>query len=1130
MNSTYDERRTTGYLARRLVIVLTACVLLTAIAVAYAFQSGRTEALLRQGAAHLEVYANETRHHLVDVGRDMDKQIRFLAQSAPVRGMVRARLAAGYDPWDGSGAIDLRNRLESTFAAFLQASTGYFQLRLLDMTGAVSEVVRVERLDDRVRVASATELRSQSGDDDLRRALRAAAGSTVFYPIAVNREQGIVEQPVRPSARAIIQIVGPDGKLFGALEMKREFGPGLAEPLARIPKQIRIYIANEQGDILFHPENGLAFAHEFVDTTGLGDLFPAAEYFLRGTSEDMVIVPRVGSGDDTWYLRRIDFDPTTAGQPLTIALRAPYELVSSEAHAALQHSVAVTIALVAAAVLLGIILGRRLTTPLRQLIRAAARIQCGQHNVSLPVDQPGELGVLARAFAEMAAEVRRREEGLAQLTVWLEQRVAERSAELRAQTVLLDLVVENIGEGVIVVDPHSHPCIINRAAQQILGIDGSAAAFEAWRQSRRFGQCEGDAASVDGLSPLTRALQGESVESRNLLVHSLDGKPDLRLTASARPLYDGARQLRGAVVTFRDITAQHDADVAQRLAAMVFEHSAQGVLVTDASQRILRVNKAFTAITGYSAEAAVGQTPKLLNAGIQSRSFYDRLWATIVQNGFWEGELWNRRRNGERYAEHLSVIGVRDDDDKISHYVGMFSDVTERKHNEDQIYRLAHYDGLSGLPNRLLFKDRLQHAIDRSRREGKQVAVLFIDLDRFKPVNDTFGHAAGDNVLGEVAARLLASARDADTVARFGGDEFAVALEGVDKYQADAAAQRFLSAIRRPIPVNDQHVHLGASIGISMYPEDGDGVEELLQFSDLAMYRVKERGRNSVCFFRSELFEIPGRRLRLEQRLRDAIENEQLELHFQPQVELVGGRIVGAEALLRWHDEELGWIAPSEFVHIAEDTGLIVPLGDWVWRTACAQRAALAGRVHEDFRIAVNLSPRQLEDENLAQRIIDTLAAFQVWPEQMELEITENALMRDPAQAGEFLQRLSEQGVGIAMDDFGSGYSSLAYIKRFPIDRLKVDRAFVRDVPHDADDCAIVRTVVAMAHSLRLQVIAEGVENSEQLSFLASHGCDEFQGYLCCKPAPAAEFEALLRMGDWKPERAEPLMPVANTS
>jgi PAS domain-containing protein len=399
----------------------------------------------------------------------------------------------------------------------------------------------------------------------------------------------------------------------------------LAEPLARIPKQIRTYIANEAGDILFHPESGLALAHEFVDTTGLDDLFPSARTFVQGKSEALVVVPKVGSGEDTWYLQRVNFDPNTTGQKLIIALRAPYTLVSSAAHAALQHNVKVTICLVVVAIFLGMLLGRRLTTPLKQLNHAAARVQRGQHDVQLPIDQPGELGLLAKAFADMATEVQRREQGLAQLTVWLEQRIAERNAKLREQTDLLNLVVENIGEGVIAVDPTFHPCFINRAAQQNLGIDGSEASFNTWRKNRRFRRGDAVTSSADETSPLLRALHGESLDSLNLVVENLDGELELRLTTSARPLYDRTRQLRGAAITFRDITAQHEADFAQRLVAMVFEHSAQGVLVTNASPTILRVNKAFTDITGYSAEEAVGQTPKLLNAGMQSRSFYDRL-------------------------------------------------------------------------------------------------------------------------------------------------------------------------------------------------------------------------------------------------------------------------------------------------------------------------------------------------------------------------------------------------------------------------------------------------------------------------------------------------------------------------
>ena len=1097
--------------------MLAACVLLTAVTVAYVFQSGRTEALLQRSGDQLADHVRHVSEHVTDIIGTMESELRFLADAPPIQGLIRARADGGVDPWDGSTESDWQERLEDIFVAFLQSHPEFVQASLIGVQDGGLEIERVERSNGRVRAVPGLERRRHAGHDDFRLASFASPGTVILAPL--DKVDGTVAQQL--SLRLVTPVHGPAGELFGILVLQRVLAASSIGDLDALPDGVGFYLMTTAGDRLFATAAGVSQATP--------DLWSQVAAFSRDDREDKLILSRPYSGEDTWYLHRVALPHVQPVQDLVMVMRAPYAVVAADAESALQKSVRVTVLLVLMAVLTGILLGRRVTAPLGRLLAAVFLFRQGQRDLDLPTEARGEFGLLARAFADMAAEVQRRETSLESLNAHLEDRVQQRSADLQQlafslqeQAELFNMVLDNVIEGVIVADGEGNCRIFNRAARRILGRGPTARPLGCADLSGAL-QPDGETPFPAAAMPMAQALAGVNQDDVDMAVRHPGNGTLIRLRVSGRSLRDRHGKLCGGVVTFRDVTEQYSAELEQRLAALVFDHSAQGIVVTDSERRILKVNQAFSKITGYRPAEVLGRDPALLQSGVQGQGFYDHLWESIARDGFWEGELWNRRCNGETYAEHLSIIAVKPEVGGPSHYVGMFSDITERKRTEEQVYRLAHYDALSGLPNRLLFKDRLQHAIDRARRGKGQVAVLFIDLDRFKPVNDTFGHAAGDQVLLEVARRLAAAARESDTVARFGGDEFAVALEEVDRNQAERAAERLLEVLRRPIPVHDQYVHLGASIGISMYPEDGEDADNLLQFSDLAMYRVKEQGRNGVCFFRAELSDIPGRRLRLEQQLREAIAADALEVYYQPQVAIDDGRIQGAEALVRWRQDDGSWISPVDFIPVAEDSGLIQALGEWVLRTACRQRAAWAGLVPDDFRLAVNVSPRQLEFDGLAQRVIDTLALTGVAPAQIELEITENALMRDPTQARAFLERLSQHGVSIAMDDFGSGYSSLAYLKRFPIDRLKVDRAFVHDLPHDSDDCAIARTVVAMAHSLRLQVTAEGVENAAQLQFLADNGCDEFQGYYCCPPRTAAELEPLLRQGYWRPLPAPPL-------
>ena len=570
--------------------------------------------------------------------------------------------------------------------------------------------------------------------------------------------------------------------------------------------------------------------------------------------------------------------------------------------------------------------------------------------------------------------------------------------------------------------------------------------------------------------------------------------------------------IRGIVANSRDIDRRKRDEDQLRQAATVFESTRDGVMITDAQERIITVNPAFSEITGYSAEEVLGQTPAVLRSGRQGPEFYAEMSRALQEHGAWQGELWNRRKSGEIYAEWLSISVVRDPDGRIARYVGVFSDISQLKISQERLEFLAHHDPLTGLPNRVMFCDRLELAMHRADREGTLAAVLFLDLDRFKHVNDSLGHSAGDLLLQQVAERLQDAVRRQDTVARQGGDEFTLLLDGLhDGERAAGLAQKLVDAIALPFVVDGHELFLGASIGISVYPVDGRDVESLLRNADAAMYRAKEAGRNTYAFYSEEMTSHALERVLIEGQLRRAIERDELVLHYQPQIDLASGRLVGVEALVRWEHPTEGILPPARFIPVAEESGLMLPLGEWVLREACRQTKAWLDAGLEIARVAVNVAGPQIQRGQLGETVRRVLAQTGLPPERLELEITEDFLMAHAEQTVALLTELRSLGVGLAIDDFGTGYSSLAYLKRLPVDKLKIDRSFVYDLPSDENDAAIANAIIALGRSLRIRVIAEGVETPAQRQFLIATGCDEAQGYLFSRPLAADALEAFLR-------------------
>ncbi len=557
-----------------------------------------------------------------------------------------------------------------------------------------------------------------------------------------------------------------------------------------------------------------------------------------------------------------------------------------------------------------------------------------------------------------------------------------------------------------------------------------------------------------------------------------------------------------------DIQDRHEIEEHERLMAKVIENTHEGVLITDRDQVIVEVNPAFTELTGYPADEVIGRTPRMLESGQHDRAFYQDMWASLQSHGHWQGEIWNRRKNGEIYPEILSISAMTDRDGSISHYVGLFVDITRQKENESKLDFLAHHDPLTGLPNRLLLVARLEQMIEIGRRRGESVALLMIDLDRFKDVNDSLGHVAGDQLLIKVAERLKARFDDADTIARLGGDEFAVALSGIDSAeQAGEVAGRIIAALGEPWELpGGQHVRVLASVGITLFPDSAETPNGLLQQADTALYRAKDEGRGTFRFFSDEMTDAARDRVDLELQLRRAIDNGELRLVFQPQIRLADRQLHGAEVLVRWQHPTQGLIGPERFIPVAETTGLIWPLGAWVLREACRVGRRWLDEGRDFGRLAVNLSPHQLRHGRVDELVAEALGESGLPPERLELELTESAIVRREAETRRLIDRLRGMGLHVALDDFGTGYSSLGQLRQFALDVLKIDKRFVDLIEAPDDGGQIARVILELGHALGLEVVAEGVQNDDQLAFLAAHGCDVYQGHLESRPLSADEF------------------------
>ncbi|QRM18088.1 EAL domain-containing protein [Dechloromonas sp. TW-R-39-2] len=686
-------------------------------------------------------------------------------------------------------------------------------------------------------------------------------------------------------------------------------------------------------------------------------------------------------------------------------------------------------------------------------------------------------------------------------------------------------ILENAGHSIIATDAEGTILYFNRAAQKMLGYSwaevvgrATPGLFHELDEVARRAQTlslELQRPVAPGFEAFVARLTITSTDEQDWTYRRKDGST-LPVRLSVTALCDPHGTINGYLGIASDISERRRLEQELRVAAVAFESQA-AIMVTDPAQRILRVNQAFVRLTGYSADEAIGQKPSLLQSGRQDKAFYQAMWQCLLSHGHWEGEIWNRRKSGEIYPEWLTISAVKDDHGALTHYVSTFSDISNLKVAESEIHSLAFYDPLTALPNRRLLLNRLAKAQAASNRSAQYGALLMIDLDNFKTLNDTLGHDMGDRLLVEVASRLTFRIREGDTAARLGGDEFVVMLEDLGEdaeaagVQAEVIAEKIRLELARPyVMLGDGEYFHSASFGISLFCGHDKTTEAILKQADIALYKSKDAGRNTIRFFDNEMQTALDIRAGLEAGLRQALSRNEFRLFVQPQVD--GARqAIGAETLLRWQPPGKPMVAPGDFIPLAEETGLIVPIGLWVLDMVCARLRRWADNPKTAaLYLAVNVSARQFRQPDFVEQVKAALARNGADPQRLKLELTESLLLDNVDGVVVKMQALRAIGVRFSLDDFGTGYASLSYLKRFPFEQLKVDRSFIRDITVDPDDAAIVRAIIAMGSTLRLNVVAEGVEADEQHAYLVEHGCQVFQGYLFGRPMPFEDFEASL--------------------
>lgn len=1259
--------------------------------------------------------------------KTLRQDVVFLANTPPVSGLIRATANYGFDPRDNNPYERWEARLQEIFAAFLAAHPDYFQVRYIGVANGGRELVRVERNATRIEVTPRVALQAKGGREYFKTGQSRKAGEVYLSEFSLNQEQGKIDEPHRPTLRAVTPVFDMSGNIFGVIVINKDVRPLFASVAEGLPG-VRTYIADHQGNYLFHPDAGRAFSFETGGSRGtIIDDFPLLKSLFGAQGNNFLALTSVSADTDADHLaaKRVSFDETDPSRFLLLAYHLPADIIKTQSKGlSLPSLLDVLLAMVLVGGISALVV-RGAFIPLRRITAAAHEIADGKRGIRL-AEQGGEIGELAAALNTMLDKLSesqlieqentfRKElidalpgvfymiDSQGRFLMWNHnlEHVSQRNAEELGHTSPLELfqgedkariekaihsvfsagdisveavmvakdgsrtpyhfsgrritregdpvlvgmgvditeqresmrvtesllrrnqsLMQNSMDGVHVMDINGNVLDVNDAFCRMLGYSreevlrlnvkdwdshfsaeelqkrlpefiGKSGMFETVHKRKDGSLFDVEICStgvqVDGKGYLYAAsrditerkrLQNILQRNKQVLDTAMDGfwLTDLQgnleevneayakisgytvqelvgmhisqLEAVEKPedirahiekiMRDGSdrfetkhRRKDGEVLDIevavtlmqeeqrlfvfcRDISQRKRAEQELHIAAAAFEtHDA--ILITDAQANIIRVNKAFTEITGFSAEEVLGKNPRIMSSGRQDKEFYTAMWRQISQTGSWAGEIWDRRKNGDIYPKWMTITAVKDGDGKTTQYAAIFSDITARKVAEEEIRNLAFYDALTQLPNRRLFQNRLYAALQASVRHTNHGALLFIDLDRFKLLNDTLGHDYGDLLLVEVAQRIKSCVREIDTVARLGGDEFVVLLEGAGTDREDASrkaglvAEKIREALARAYVLKGHEHYSSPSIGISLFHEGEETMDELVKHADAAMYQAKNAGRNTVRFYDPSLQKDLETRATLENDLRRAIDNQELHLYYQIQVDRQHWP-VGAEGVLRWVHPQRGMVSPAQFIPVAEDSSLILAIGDWVLETVCAQLAAWGSDARmRQLTLAMNVSANQFRMDGFVEQVTAMLHKHRVEPSRLKLELTEGVVLNDIDDVTAKMSALRALGVKLSLDDFGTGYSSLSYLKRLPLDQLKIDQSFIRDIASDPGDAGMVRSIIDMAKNFKHEVIAEGVETEAQLAFLEQNGCMVYQGYFFGKPVPLAQFEAQVR-------------------